>query len=128
MSIDHSSPAAGAGAAADESYAATVLDRVLLYLRGMDLSPVQSLELALESFRRLEAGSTPVSMPSAMKELHALLRENKLRTAWVNGSEPPRPSMPPMNRCSMVAEKMEFLWPRFLRRSKGRRSGKSEKH
>lgn len=127
MSIEHSSPVVGSGAAAEES-AAAVLDRVLLYLRGMDISPVQSLELALESFRRLEAESTPVSMPSAMKELHALLRENKLRTAWINGSQPPRPSMPPMNRCSMVAEKMEFLWPRFLRRSRDRRSGKSEKH
>lgn len=126
MSIDRSIPAAVSGVAAGESDAA-VLDRVLLYLRGMDVSPVQSLELALESFRRLEAGSIPLSMPSAMKELHALLRENKLRTAWINGSEPPRPSMPPMNRCSMVAEKMEFLWPRFLRRPRGRCSGQSEK-
>jgi len=103
----------------DEAVSAAVLDRVLLYLRGMDIPPIRSLELALESFRRLETDcSTPVTMALAMKELHLLLRANNLHTGWINRSEPPRPSMPPLNRCSMIAEEMKFLWPRFLRPSR----------
>lgn len=110
-----------------EAVTAAVLERVLLYLRGMDIPPVRSLELALESFKRLEANdSTPVTMASAMKELHALLRENNLHTGWINRHEPPRPSMPPLNRCSMIAEEMKFLWPRFQRRSKKPRSGQTD--
>lgn len=102
-----------------EVAAARVLDRVLLYLRGMDVPPARTLELALESLRRLEASATPLTMASAMKELHCLLRENKLHTGWVNRYEPPRGSTPPLNRCSMVAEEMEFLlWPRFRRGSR----------
>lgn len=107
---------------------AAVMDRVLLYLRGMDIPPVQSLELALETFRRLaaEPGREPVSMPEAMKALHALLRESKLHSGWLGPGRPPRPSMPPLNRCSMIAEKMEFLWPCFRRPSKKRRPGQTE--
>lgn len=110
----------------DNPQPAAVMDRVLLYLRGMDIPPVRSLELALESFRRLEAASAPLDMPSAMKELHALLRENNLHTGWSGRHEPPRPSMPPLNRCSMIAEEMKFLWPRFRRSSKKGRSGQTD--
>lgn len=104
----------------DETITAAVMDRVLLYLRGMDISPVRALELALATARRLEAGSTAVSIPLAMKELHALLRENRLHTGWVDRDAPPRGSMPPLNRCSMIAEGMEGLFqPRFQRRGRG---------
>ncbi|CAK7011168.1 MAG: hypothetical protein DELT_02090 [Desulfovibrio sp.] len=67
-------------------------DRVLLYTRGMNLSPVRGVALALRSLRR--AGE---DAPAAiiMSELFATLRENRLRLTWktatVNGSYARRP-------------------------------------
>ena len=95
-----------------EAVTAKLRDRVLLYLRGMDVPPLLALELALECLRRVEAGQEPREVGPVMKELHALLRENKLHTGWIDRPGPPRGSMPALNRCSMIAEPMEFsLWP-----------------
>lgn len=117
MDVEHMDQPLTPGSPAGETVTAAVMDRVLLYLRGMDIPPVRGLELALATARRLESGSVDMSMPSAMKELHTLLRENHLHTGWVNRDAPPRDSMPPLNRCSMVAEGMEGVFrARFQRR------------
>ena len=99
-------------AADHEILTAKLRDRVLLYLRGMDVPPLLALELALECLRRAEAAPEPLSVPAVMRELHALLRGNKLHTGWIDRQGPPRGSMPPLNRCSMIAEPLKFsLWP-----------------
>lgn len=122
MDAEHTGQPSESRVPVDETITAAVMDRVLLYLRGMDISPVRALELALATARRLETGSTgstAVSLPQAMQELHALLRENRLHTGWVDRDAPPRGSMPPLNRCSMIAEGLEGLFPpRFQRRGR----------
>ena len=117
MSVEPKKIILGANDADREALAAKLRDRVLLYVRGMDIPPVQGLELALESLRRVSESPDPLSVPAVMRELHVLLRENGLHTGWVDRQGPPRNSMPPLNLCSMIAEPMEnSLWPRFLRR------------
>lgn len=118
MSVEPGKLNGEASLAAHEALTTKLRDRVLLYLRGMDVPPLFALELALECLRRTEAGPEPLSVPAVMRELHTLLRENQFHTGWVNRQGPPRSSMPPMNRCSMIAGSLESsLWPR--RRSGG---------
>lgn len=107
MSVELEKAVGGPDEADREALAAKLRDRVLLYVRGMDIPPVQGLELALESLRRASEGTEPLSVPSVMRELHALLRENGLHTGWVDRQGPPKSSMPPLNRCSMVAAPLE---------------------
>ena len=116
MSLEPGKLTESAPDAGREALTAKLRDRVLLYLRGMDVPPLFALELALECLRRTEAGSEALSVPAVMRELHALLRENQFHTGWIDRQGPPRGSMPPFNRCSMVAEPMEIsLWPRRRR-------------
>ena|GEM_PF-2949962 len=119
MDVEHIDQPLTPGSGADETITAAVMDRVLLYLRGMDIPPVRALEMALTTARRLESGSADRSMSSAMKELHTLLRENHLHTGWVNRDAPPRGSMPPLNRSSMIAEGMEGLFRACFPRRRG---------
>jgi hypothetical protein len=100
-----------------EALTTKLRDRVLLYVNGMDVPPILALELALTALRRAEAGTEPLSAPVVMRELHALLKENQLHTGWVDRQGPPRGSMPPLNRCSMVPEPLEFLRLRRRRRT-----------
>jgi len=116
MSLEAVKSTSGAGETDQDLLAAKLRDRVLLYVRGMDIPPVLGLELALESMRRVTACAEALSVPAVMRELHALLRENELHTCWVDRQGPPRGSMPPLNLCSMIAEPMESsLWPRRRR-------------
>ncbi|MDR0882825.1 MAG: hypothetical protein LBP55_09865 [Candidatus Adiutrix sp.] len=94
--------------------AARARDRLLLYVRGMDVPPLLSLELALEGLRRASAGAEPLTITGAMRELHSLLREKGLHTSWVEKYGPPPSSMPPFNRSSMVAEGLELSLTRRL--------------
>lgn len=89
----------------------TSRDRVLLYLRGLDLPPLEDLDLAAASLRacgtREEASAEGLGSPSpaeAMESLFGLLEkqrpEGPLGTRRI-------PSCPPLNRGVMVAEPMD---------------------
>jgi len=89
----------------------TSRDRVLLYLRGLDLPPFEDLDLAAASLRacgtREESaadGSHAPAPAEAMESLFGLLEEHRpeglLGTLRI-------PSCPPLNRGVMVAEPMD---------------------
>lgn len=84
-------------------------DRALLYLRGLDLPPVLSLELALEALRRTGGDAGEPDIPTIMAELHRLLREKGLHPEQTAEREPRLTSCPPMNRSSMIAEAMDTM-------------------
>jgi len=102
-------------------------ERVLLYLRTLEIAAPEALELALEALRRAAKtpGQTSGDHPaaSAMLALGEILRERNL------GSPTDQPSadgetpvvgiraMPPLNRGSMVVEEIgQRNWVGFLPR------------
>jgi len=91
-------------------------DRVLLYVKGLDLPPVLGLSLAARSLE--EAPSSP---EGAMDALERLLREEGFSPDIMDRGGRRISSFPPLNRAVMVAEEMDRLpWRtsllRFLRR------------
>ncbi len=80
-------------------------DRVLLYTRGMDVAPLLSLELALESLRRAD----PADPDIVMRELHSLLREHKIGQHLAGCDGAHLRSTPPMIRRPMIAEEMDRI-------------------
>lgn len=78
-------------------------DRVLLYTRGMNLSPTQGVALALRSMRR--AGEYAPA-PKVMAELFLTFQENEVPLAITTEDGIPFVSAPPMNRRTMIAEDM----------------------
>ena len=107
-------------------------DRVLLYLRTLEVPAHEALEFALEALRRAEnrpCQTTPGDYPAARRAMHALrelLREQGLAPSV---SPPRQPSgdgktsfagvraMPPLHRGSMVVEEIaQRHWVAFLRR------------
>ena len=91
-------------------------DRVLLYVRSLDLPPFEGLDLAVQSLNT--AG--PSSPAEAMQRLRAVLREHGLDGGILDREGKHLASVPPLNRGVMVAER--FPSPekgrakRFLRR------------
>ncbi|MDL2316701.1 hypothetical protein LJC59_06435 [Desulfovibrio sp. OttesenSCG-928-A18] len=104
-------------------------DRALLYTRGLDIDPMSSVELALESLKRAgerwenrqndtlaslpggaapaaEAGPSPAAL--VMEELHALLRERQIALRFTTSDGQLLRSTPPMNRKRMIAEDMDY--------------------
>lgn len=83
-------------------------DRVLLYVRGMDVAPLRSLAFAAESLGR--SGSSP-SQAEAMHSLWEVLREEgrlEGREYGLHDGESGKlDSAPPMNRHTMIAEKLD---------------------
>lgn len=83
-------------------------DRVLLYVRGMDVAPLRSLAFAAESLGR--SGSSP-SQAEAMHNLWEVLREEgrlEGREYGLHDGESGKlNSAPPMNRHTMIAEKLD---------------------
>ena len=78
-------------------------DRVLLYLRGMDLSPLESVDLARESLSRSGPDADPAG---AMREVRDLLAERGLTHSAQNSRGERVLSAPPMNRRPMIAEEL----------------------
>lgn len=76
-------------------------DRVLLFLRGMDLPPLESVDLARESLSRSGPQADPAD---AMRALRALLAERGLAHSAQNSRGERLMSAPPMNRHPMIAE------------------------
>lgn len=104
--------------AGDNQLWRTSRDRVLLYMRALDLPPFDAMELAIESLK--ETG--PSSPAVAMKSLKSTLMGHGIDPDRLNshgGGE----AAPPLNRSVMVAEEMDLVpWKtglvRFLKRWK----------
>ncbi len=91
-------------------------DRVLLYIKGLDLPPDRGLFIAARSLEE-----APASPEGAMDALERLLREEGFSPDLVDRGGRRISSFPPLNRTVMVAEEMDRLpWRtslvRFLRR------------
>jgi hypothetical protein len=92
-------------------------DRVLLYMRALDLPPFGGIELALESLKR----SGPASVAESMRTLRELLHEQELDRGIVDEEGAFISSLPPLNRGTMVPRKFDRSpWrtalSRFVRR------------
>ncbi len=89
-------------------------DRILLYLSGLSLSDVDSLELAAECLRRTGPGANGVK---TMQTLHALLNEKGLGLPSPDATVRLR-SFPPHNRTTMISKKLLpfsfFAWLKRL--------------
>lgn len=79
-------------------------DRVLLYTRGMEISPGESVELARECLRR--AGGR-ASGAEAMDILRGLLIERGLAHGALDEKGRRLLSAPPMNRRPMIVEHLD---------------------
>lgn len=90
-------------------------DRVLLFVRGMELPPLESVDLARESLNRSGTGVPPAE---AMRVLRELLAERGLAHSLLNSRGERQLSAPPMNRHSMIAEELDRKpWLTALRRA-----------
>ena len=107
LSRDASGPHSASESLPDERGQRT-RDRVLLYVRGMDIPPLRSLAFAAESLGR--SGPT-ASQAEAMRSLREVLREEGRlegrRYGLEDGEEGKLDSAPPMNRRPMIAEKLD---------------------
>ena len=79
-------------------------DRVLLFTRGMDIDPVDSVDLALESLKRAGENASPEKV---MRECYAILDERFPRVTLTNPDGSMLTSAPPMNRRTMIARDMD---------------------
>lgn len=81
-------------------------DRALLYTRGMDVDPLESVDLVRQSLA--EAG--PEASPGeVMEKLFALLRKTRREPVVLNDDDRPVVCSPPMNRSVVLAKDMEQL-------------------
>lgn len=78
-------------------------DRVLLYTRGMNLTPAKGVTLALRSMRRAGENAPPAKI---MRELFLTLEENNFPLTLSDEKGEPLVSSPPINRRPMIAEEM----------------------
>ena len=92
-----------------------VRDRILLYVRGWNLGAEESMEIALESFRRCNNPHPTYS--EAFASLHAVLKERGLEQ--VSGDDVPQlSSVPLMKRSSMIVEELDRTpWLSILKKT-----------
>ncbi|WP_298068048.1 glucans biosynthesis glucosyltransferase MdoH [uncultured Mailhella sp.] len=81
-----------------------VRDRILLYARGLSLSPKESVALALESLERCT--SERPTYTEAIGALHAILKERGLELIAADDA-PKLASAPLMKRSSMLVEELD---------------------
>lgn len=99
---------------------ARACDRVLLYTRGMELEPLDSVDMAREAL--LRAGEHP-SIPDTIQSLRTLIREKGLAHGLLDDKGERLASAPPMNRQPMIAEPLDRSpWLTAVKRL-GRRKG-----
>ncbi|HRV97281.1 MAG TPA: hypothetical protein P5201_01710 [Aminobacteriaceae bacterium] len=94
-------------------------DRVLLYVRALNLPPYKGLDLAVESLKR----TGPSSAAESMESLRALLKEHGLDRGVLDSEGKHLASVPPLNRSVMVPEELDRVpwrtsFVQFLRRWK----------
>ncbi len=83
-----------------EDRRAMACNRLLLYMRGLGIRALSSLELAMESMNR---AGLDADMATAMRELGGLLRKNGVTLAIKDNEGLPLRGAPPMNRRPMLA-------------------------
>ena len=95
-----------------------VRDRILLYARGLDLSPKESVALALESLERCR--SERPTYAEALRALHTILAERGMEL--IPGDDAPHlESAPSMKRSSMLAEELDRTpWLNIFRKTLSR--------
>lgn len=81
-------------------------DRVMLYLRGLEMDDMTSLELATECLRRTGENADPGRV---MAELRVLLQERGVFFHLTDPSGRQLQSYPPINRRSMVSEGVDWF-------------------
>lgn len=102
-------------------------DRVLLYVRALDLPPYQGLDFAIESLK-----SSPSASPAkAMRNLRKLLAEHDLDRGLLDEEGKHIASVPPLIRGVMVAKPLDRVpWKttlvRFVQRWKRNLFGPEE--
>lgn len=82
-------------------------DRVLLYLRALNLPPFRAMELGLEALKR----TGPAGIPVAVSTLRTLLKEEGLDKGVVTEEGEYISSIPPMNRGVMIPEDLTASQP-----------------
>jgi hypothetical protein len=91
-----------------------VRDRVLLYARGLDLPPKESVALALESLERCENDHPDYA--EALACLHQILEERRLASGV--SEEARLTSVPPVKRSTMLPEELDRTpWMAIFRKT-----------
>ncbi|ADE57932.1 MULTISPECIES: hypothetical protein [Aminobacterium] len=80
-----------------------VRDRILLYVRAMDLPPFKGLELALDALKQSEASS----IEEAMDALESCIVKQKIDLGVRNAKGEHISSVPPMTRGTMVSKNFD---------------------
>ena len=92
-----------------------VRDRLLLYARGLDLPPKESIALALESLERCACEHPDHA--EALDSLHQILEERRL-SAGLSEEAPSLSSVPPMKRSTMLPEELDRTpWMTIFRKT-----------
>ncbi len=92
-----------------------VRDRILLYARGLDLDPKESVDLALESLKRCP--SPHPSYAEAFASLHAILKERG-KELLQDGEIPQMQPVPDIRRSSMLPEELDRTpWLNIFKKS-----------
>ena len=92
-----------------------VRDRVLLYARGLDLPPAESVEIALKSLER--CSSEHPSYAEALENLHIILAERG-RELIPSDDKPHLTSVPPIKRSTMLPEELDRTpWMSILKKT-----------
>ena len=92
-----------------------VRDRVLLYARGLDLPPAESVEIALKSLER--CSSEHPTYAEALENLHIILAERG-RELIPSDDKPHLTSVPPIKRSTMLPEELDRTpWMSILKKT-----------
>ncbi len=105
---DPAEPRARTAPAPDSPPALEARDRVLLYTSGLELDPVEGVELALQSLRQSKDASGGLQAQEAMRSLYDLLRRKGVPLEARDRRGQPLRSAPALHRSSMLAEEMEL--------------------
>ena len=80
-----------------------VVDRILLYIKGLDIEPITGLEIALECLQQASDRNKNLNIQECMENLYYLLYIKKFDPESLYKYPP---STPVLNRRSMIAERL----------------------
>lgn len=83
-----------------------ICSRLLLYLRGLDVTALSSLEIVGETMRLTGPDAT---LEEAFREMHGILRQHGFDVLAPFHAGPESSCVPPVQRASMVSEGIESL-------------------
>ncbi len=100
------------------------LDRILLYAKGLGLSPEQSLETALETFRSAGGSGVVLQPDEVMERFREILIGLNLHPDQLIEANTFPACAPPLNKRHMLAEEMELSVIKSLMRLCGMSSAR----